>query len=209
MLEQFVRFANASAQQLPVASAAIVEPGRRAFLSEAAFVLAMEGRRGSRTTPIAAARLTVERSRWFSKGAGELTEVEVSYVGQLAQAMEMALDVWHLAEGLVPEEWEPEFSGAGIIDSGRGDVRCGGVLWEFKAADAGFHASDFRQLMTYCALNWASGGAPLHTLVLFNPRSGMQFVTRTADLARAAALATEFEVSAEIIRFATASGVSR
>ena len=66
----------------------------------------------------------------------------------------------------------PKFSGCGIVNSCLGDVVKSTTLWEVKAGNRDFRAIDFRQLLTYSALNFSSKQYKLDALGLFNPRTG-------------------------------------
>lgn len=70
----------------------------------------------------------------------------------------------------------PLFKGCGYIDASEGDIVAGHILFEIKAVDRPFRSVDIRQLVTYCALNHASGQYSLDNIGVFNPRRGLWFV---------------------------------
>lgn len=70
---------------------------------------------------------------------------------------------------------QPRFCGCGILSACSGDLLAGTTLYEVKAAKEGFRQPNLRQLLVYCALNFA---APLHEIRrvgLINPRRGTFF----------------------------------
>ncbi len=72
------------------------------------------------------------------------------------------------------------------------------LLFEVKIAARPFRASDFRQLITYCALMAASGASP-DVVGLVNPRLGTYFECRTDELAIDVAGLTANELLQQII----------
>jgi len=78
----------------------------------------------------------------------------------------------------------PVFKGCGYIDASEGDVISGSCLFEIKAVDRPFRSVDIRQLVTYCALNHASGQFELDSLGVFNPRRGLWFAMSFDEVCR-------------------------
>jgi hypothetical protein len=66
----------------------------------------------------------------------------------------------------------PEFLGCGWLSSCAGDVYAQGTLYEIKAGDRAFRSIDLRQLLTYCALNFAAKKYDIADVCLLNPREG-------------------------------------
>lgn len=69
----------------------------------------------------------------------------------------------------------PVFRGCGHVDASEGDVISGGTLFEIKTVERPFRSVDVRQLLTYCALNRASGQYDLERIGIYNPRRGLEF----------------------------------
>ncbi len=69
----------------------------------------------------------------------------------------------------------PEFAGCGLLEACSGDLLIGQTLFEVKAVDRGFHQPDLRQLVIYCALNFANPRHDVRRIGLINPRRGTYF----------------------------------
>lgn len=84
----------------------------------------------------------------------------------------------------------PKFSGCSIIDTCFGDVLAGDTLYEIKSVNRNFNAQDFRQLITYCALNNVTKAYTINSIGLFNPKKGMRY-TIPLDIFASAIAGTE------------------
>jgi len=70
----------------------------------------------------------------------------------------------------------PPFDGCGQLSACRGDLLVGQTLYEVKAvSDEGFQQPDLRQLVIYCALNFAAPRYDIRQIGLVNPRQGTLF----------------------------------
>ena len=67
----------------------------------------------------------------------------------------------------------PLFRGCGWLDECAGDVVAQGTLFEVKAGDRNFRSIDLRQVLAYCALNFASKTYEILRMCLVNPRLGV------------------------------------
>ena len=73
---------------------------------------------------------------------------------------------------------DPPFPGCGLMSNCNGDLICGTTLVEIKAnremnGRKPFRPEDFRQLLTYCALNYLANDLyDIRKIHLFNPRMG-------------------------------------
>jgi len=106
-------------------------------------------------------------------------------------------------------EFSPQFSGCGILDTSAGDVCFGESLFEVKAGDRSFRSVDVRQLLIYAALNKASGARKISQLGLFNPRTGVSFVSDLDDLCIEISGRPSGDLLAEIIRIVSSGDISR
>jgi hypothetical protein len=95
----------------------------------------------------------------------------------------------------------PQFSGCGLVDSCEGDILAGSVLYEIKNVERDFRAVDVRQLLTYCALNYAEESYKIDAIGLLNARSGTFFRINIESLCRGMAGAPSGEVLSEIVQF--------
>lgn len=89
------------------------------------------------------------------------------------------LDFFHKRKDILIN---PEFTGCGIIDSCRGDVLVSPTLYEIKAGDRQFRSIDFKQLLTYCSLNFASKQFIINKIGIFNPRTGIFYEDDLVDI---------------------------
>jgi hypothetical protein len=67
----------------------------------------------------------------------------------------------------------PPFRGCGVIEECAGDVVGGDALFEVKAGGRNFRSIDIRQVLVYCALNFASPMHSISRICLVNPRNGV------------------------------------
>jgi hypothetical protein len=103
----------------------------------------------------------------------------------------------------------PKFPGAGFIETCEGDVYSDGTLFEIKAGHRPYKSVDFKQLLTYAALNYASASRPLDRIGLFNPRMGTSFVAGLDVIAAEISGCSSVELLQEIIRVISSGDVSR
>lgn len=71
--------------------------------------------------------------------------------------------------------FRPQFAGYGIVSPCEGDYLVDETLFEMKYGWHAFRAVDIRQVLTYCALNFASRQHMITSLGLINPRIGRHF----------------------------------
>ena len=76
--------------------------------------------------------------------------------------------------------FRPKFSGCGIVSACEGDLIYQDCLYEIKAGDRGFRASDIKQLLTYSSLAFLNKTSEFSKVGLFNPRTGYYW-ERTID----------------------------
>lgn len=95
----------------------------------------------------------------------------------------------------------PKFLGCGWLDECAGDALASPVLYEIKAGHRGIRSVDIRQILCYCALNFASKSYVIEKVCLMNPRMGVYFEEPLTNLCAEAAGASAVEVLADIIEF--------
>jgi hypothetical protein len=95
----------------------------------------------------------------------------------------------------------PQFVGCGLVDSCEGDILAGSVLYEIKNVERDFRAVDLRQLIVYCALNYAEKSYEIDAIGLLNARGGTFFRISIDALCRGMAGAPSGEVLSEVVRF--------
>jgi len=96
---------------------------------------------------------------------------------------------------------EPRFAGCGWIDECYGDVLVGYTLVEVKAGDRLFRGVDLRQLLVYCALNFAAKTGDIATLCLVNPRLGILFQESIEKVCQETSGRSAAEVLGEIVEY--------
>ena len=95
----------------------------------------------------------------------------------------------------------PEFRGCGWLDECQGDFLSAGVLVEVKAGERSFRGIDIRQILIYCALNFAAKSYDISHMCLLNPRLGVFFGEPLERVCQELSGRTASEVLAEIVRF--------
>ena len=158
-------------------------PNRRGFVNEVAFSVFCElvssVQRGSKFSSKfaiekAAKLVSRQASREFLEGNYDpnLSEIETSDIEEQIDRL-----YWKLVEsrGVEAVTSRPQFKGCGIVDKCEGDLLIQKTLFEIKAGDRPFRAIDLRQLLTYLALNRASGSPSIEGIGLVNPRVGVSF----------------------------------
>jgi hypothetical protein len=105
--------------------------------------------------------------------------------------------------------FEPNFAGCGFLNPCVGDILIGHELYEVKAGDRRFRSTDLRQLMTYCALNYAAGTCTVTKAGCVNPRRGTYFVLELDAIAYELAGKSSSELFSDIIYHVSSGGVSR
>lgn len=103
----------------------------------------------------------------------------------------------------------PLLKGCGFIDASEADVISGTCLFEIKAVDRPFRSVDVRQLVTYCALNHASGQFSVQSMGLFNPRRGLWFSMSCDELCRELSGQSAQELFDCVVHGISSGGISR
>lgn len=103
----------------------------------------------------------------------------------------------------------PQFRGCGILDDCNGDVLSGSILYEIKNVDRAFRITDVRQLLVYCALNYASREHEIYTVGLVNGRSGRFYRIALDSLVLRLTGGTPPDLFDEIVRFISTEEASR
>ena len=102
----------------------------------------------------------------------------------------------------------PRFEGCGFLDSCEGDILAGTLLYEIKNKERKFRLVDLRQVLTYCALNYAKSTHPINGIGFVNARSGEFFKISLTNLARKAAGCSASELLSEIVDFVSTDQIS-
>jgi len=103
----------------------------------------------------------------------------------------------------------PVFDGCGIIDSCIGDLLIDGTLYEIKNVERHFRISDIRQVLTYCALNFASKKSHINSIGLINVKSGQYYKTDLNSFALNVSGISANELLENIVQYVTADTPSK
>lgn len=103
----------------------------------------------------------------------------------------------------------PHFFGCGVVDDCEGDILAGDMLIELKNVERDFRIADLRQLLTYCALDFAAGSKGIKQVGLVNARSGQWYKIGLNDLSLAVSGVPSTDLISDLIRYITADAPSR
>ena len=95
----------------------------------------------------------------------------------------------------------PRFPGCGWLEQCQGDVLSDNILSEVKAGARGFRNIDFRQVLTYCALNFAAKCYDIDRVCLLNPRTGGFIVDDVEAVCRNLSGRSAIEVFGDIVEY--------
>jgi hypothetical protein len=209
--ERFIRQINLNLDRYAREIRAIDDPSRRGFLNEVAFQFT---RLKSNTTVAtipeasAAARSRLAALEREVRGAvDDPSDIEIDTVNAIQVSL---LNFVRQRSSQDPRvTFEPHFAGCGFLNPCVGDILIGEELYEVKAGDRRFRSTDLRQLITYCALNYAAGACTITKAGCVNPRRGTYFVLELDAIAYAMAGKSSNELFSDIIYHVSSGGVSR
>jgi hypothetical protein len=208
MSEHCVRQANLFASRFSEPYESILPASQRGIINEIAFQLFLKGSVNPKTTShlsgseedlcVRNALLHISTLRQFSRHPPKPPDSK-----GMEEAHNLAERLNIFFETLSPKRvlGSPAFSGCGLVERCFGDVICDSVLFEIKAGDRGFRSSDFRQLLCYWALNYASKNYEITEVCLLNPRLGLYVRTELEQLSRQLSGRTSMEVLADIVEY--------
>ncbi|WP_456703132.1 hypothetical protein [Bradyrhizobium sp. USDA 4449] len=146
----------------------------------------------------------------LERGIGALNDpsgIEIEAVSAIEQSL---LNFVRLRSPQALEvTFEPHFAGCGFLNPCVGDVLIGHELYEVKAGDRQFRSTDIRQLITYCALNYAAGNYAITQAGCVNPRRGTYFALDLDAIAHAMAGKSATELFSDIVYHVSSGGISR
>lgn len=146
---------------------------RNALISELAF--RVYGRQQDVSLDVNVPVLAAEVREYIStleRGAQceEMTAPEIEEAQELAQRIQAGV---HALGHRTKVTMQPPFLGCGIVADCEGDILLGRTLCEVKNVERGFRLADIRQVLVYCALNFASRQYAIETVALLNARAGV------------------------------------
>ncbi|MFZ6649015.1 hypothetical protein ACO0LO_25040 [Undibacterium sp. TJN25] len=217
MGEAFVRAMNVDLERFSLPRPTIFKGARNALISELSFRL---------YTNFLSNGLSLDDELIESAAVKSLANEVHIYISRLEQSsslllMEKAevLEAFDLAKRLRDfirdtnprdaVEMHPKFTGCGILDDCEGDILVGKTLYELKNVERDFRLADIRQLLCYCALNFASGKYEIDTLGLVNPRAGLYYRVGLNALSFAVSGGPAIELLSDVIRYVSMDTPSR
>jgi hypothetical protein len=105
-------------------------------------------------------------------------------------------------------EFSPPFPGCGFLSACRGDFRMESTLVEVKGGHRTFRSADFRQLITYLALNHAAPRYQFDSVSLCNPRLARVVDMSIDDLCVQMGGCGPVEIFSTLIEFVTNVNIS-
>ncbi|MDQ7096849.1 hypothetical protein REC12_24965 [Desulfosporosinus sp. PR] len=103
----------------------------------------------------------------------------------------------------------PKFNGCGIIDDCYGDLLIGDILYEIKTVNRNFNIQDFRQLITYSSLNYASKQYSIKKIGLYNPRYDTHYMIELETFAATISGNNFSNICWEIINYISTEQLSK
>lgn len=152
-------------------------PSRRAFVNEVAFsaLCKVVESKTSGAAPSLATFILAAENEIYLAAAPELQETDYRPPLSPDERSDADSQVRRVLHTLGKKKClcRPQFQGCGIVDRCEGDLLVEGELVELKAGDRRFRSIDFRQVLTYLALNHASREHAIDSVALMNPRVGI------------------------------------
>jgi len=126
-----------------------------------------------------------------------------------AEAISTSLMVYFKGTSIRELLFWPQFPGCGILHATKGDIIHGKRLYEVKAGDRSFRVTDMRQILTYCAMDFAASKYGIEDVVLLNPRRGTHFCTSVDQLVKESSGGSPVDFFSKVIEFLSAETNSR
>lgn len=142
----------------------------------------------------------------------ELNEIEEPSEDELSESIRLAFLIQRFFLRFEKNEnliIDPIFKGCGFIDRSIGDVLAGNTLYEIKSGDRKFRSVDMRQILVYCALNYASQQYLLLNVGLVNPRLGIYFKIGLDEFCINQSGRNASEVLSDIVQFISGGELSK
>ncbi|MGV1009103.1 MAG: hypothetical protein ACOYBY_10935 [Dermatophilaceae bacterium] len=168
-LEPVVHWLNSHGETFaPPVPLTTTGPANNALIAETAFSLAAHNFEASLLNTLQMAEhVKAFLARMSDEPAlpATLTDAEVTEVALLA------LNLRLYSEQLGVHVFSPVIEGCGVVDRTHGDILAGDNLIEVKSVTRAFRGVDVRQVLTYCALLYASA-VEIRQVTFVNPRRG-------------------------------------
>jgi hypothetical protein len=204
MESHFIRVCNNSTKRFCPALVSTIPASQRGIVNEVGFrifaggLTSIEASAVSIDACVQAAFLHVSRLRQLPR-----TRIRMPNDAELREAIEIAkrLDDYFASAGADSLLNFPVFVGCGWIESCEGDTLYRNMLIEVKAGDRRFRSIDLRQLLCYCALNFASKSYDIERVCLLNPRRGLYYAETVENLCHRLSARSAVDVLSEIVEY--------
>jgi hypothetical protein len=168
-LEQFVRWVNINVKRIGREIKIYGPPDRNALIAEVAFRLAKVDFAAAPASKIEVethARHLIEQLPRGEAAATKLLPYEWQHVYDLCNVIRSYI------ANFPSVQFSPRVPGCGVVDAATADLLADCQLIEVKAVKRQFRSADYRQVLTYAAMLYASGQA-VDNVTLLNPRLGI------------------------------------
>ncbi len=218
-MEHFVRSVNLSFyERYESEITSNIQPNERAVASEAAHMALARHLVIGQTEALPAILHTSSKGiladavTRISKLRGEELQITTDETALLKEILDLAeaLRIYLLHyENIDNTQPSPSFPGAGYIDFCTGDLLCDGTLIEIKNVDRNFRAKDFRQLLTYAALDYSSSNRRISDCALVNGRRGIYWKGSIDEFSRHCSGRMANELLEDILHAISSGDLSR
>jgi hypothetical protein len=215
MAEEYLRTRNRALNEYAVPVEAVVAPESRGVVNELGyriFIKSMELRRSPEFVPSELSERSYEETLEYIRNLTQPERFEVPPLQEaISEATTLATNLavffshanrrtrYRFREQSIIAA--PVFSGCGWIEECAGDLLGSKVLFEVKAGDRNFRSIDLRQVLTYCALNFASKQYDIRHVCLVNPRLAVFLGESLERLCQEVAGRTSAEVLGDIVQY--------
>lgn len=206
--ESYVRECNTEANRFREPLASSLPADQRGMINELAFRLFAAASRSSGCAAQLSAAVREDcvreaRDHILRMREGQRAPARAPGEADLLEALVLAARIEQFFKKAAPGALVvfPAFRGCGWLDACQADVLADGVLFEVKAGERGFRSIDLRQVLCYCALDFAAKSYDIRDVCLVNPRSG-RYVSETLErLCQRTAGRTAVEVLGDIVEY--------
>ena len=210
MLERHVRAVNLNVRRIAPPVRSQIKPAAHGIVNELAFRLfAAASASGDPIDSLSteAIESAIGSATAHIRGLRQLsrTPIRGPETDELREAMALAKRHVRFFRRKGDLKLLPGFPGCGWLSECAGDVLAKETLFEVKSGQRGFRSTDLRQVLVYCALNFAAKDFDISQVCLVNPRVGVYLEEDLEELCGAASGASAVEVLAAIVEYCSES----
>ena len=196
--------------------ASVVQPDRRAIVNEVGFRLLCKSIVDERLIDLdyddcvdSVCLVVMEYMRYLKGNEDTIVPLDTVEKGEAVEIAKRLFWSLHYRERDKPFVAFPSFKGCGVLRNCVGDVQADDTLYEVKSGDRMFRQGDIRQLIIYCALNYASHENVINNVGLINPRRGFFCKINLNELVYSISGKTAPIMFSELIEFLSRDNNSR